>query len=248
MEDLLGKHMLYPGKTKDYQLAIGENKLAITGNGQSFSYRRYSGNELKTEAIIVPAEDAVAIGIFPNPPLLTPKPVANNMYLKFKLPIIVSQRSQTVVYAKMPIEIGIYRQTKDEEILLDAFSLKRQQYALYGSPESGVLCRYIETPISTDKDEIKATKYEEAVVRIKVRNEIDNIVKVSKVIVPMAGVILDHAHDDSWLSGSVEMILDSAFGREIVNVHLVHTKVKRSDKTSLVQREGTLAFQMDSGY
>jgi hypothetical protein len=158
---------------------------------------------------------------------------------------IVDQKGQAVVYAKMPIWIGVYRQAKDEEVLLDAFSLRRQQYVLYDSPESGVVCRYIETPVSTDKHEIKAMKYEEVVVRIKMRNEIDNVVKVSRVIVPMKGVILDHAHDDSWLSGSVEMVLDSAFGKEIVNVRLVHTKIRRSDKTSMVGREATLTFVMD---
>lgn len=57
---------------------------------------------------------------------------------------------------------------------------------------------------------------------------------MSRVIVPMKGVILDHAYEDSWLSGSVEMVLDSAFGQEIVNVRLVHTKIKRSDKTSML--------------
>jgi hypothetical protein len=106
-----------------------------------------------------------------------------------KLAAIVDQKGQAVVYAKMPIEIGVYyRLAKDEEVLLDAFSLRRQQYVLYDSPESGVVCRYIETPVSTDKHEIKAMKYEEAVVRIKIRKEIDNVVKVSRVIVPMKGV------------------------------------------------------------
>ncbi len=42
--------------------------------------------------------------------------------------------------------------------------------------------------MSTDKHEIKAMNYEEVVVRIKMRNEIDNVVKVSRVIVPMKGV------------------------------------------------------------
>jgi hypothetical protein len=73
-----------------------------------------------------------------------------------KLAAIVDQKGQAVVYAKMPIWIEVYRQAKDEEVLPDAFSLRRQQYALYDSPESGVVCRYIETPVSTDKHEIKA--------------------------------------------------------------------------------------------
>lgn len=55
-----------------------------------------------------------------------------------KLAAIVDQKGQAVVYAKMPIEIGVYyRLAKDEEVLLDAFSLRRQQYVLYDSSESG---------------------------------------------------------------------------------------------------------------
>jgi hypothetical protein len=171
------------------------------------------------------------------------------VYLKFRTPVIVDQRSQAVVYAKMPIEIGVYRQSKDEEMLIDAFSLRPQQYALYGSPESGVVCRYIQTEISTNEDDIRPAKYEQALVRIRIKNDIDNVVKVSRVIVPMDRVILDHAHDDSWLPGSVEMDLNTSFGKDIVHVRLISTKVKRADKTSIrVKTEETLVFLMDAGY
>jgi Protein of unknown function (DUF432) len=88
-----------------------------------------------------------------------------------KLAAIVDQKGQAIAYAKMPIEIGVYyRLANDEEVLLDAFLLRRQQYVLYGSPESRVVCRYIDTPVSTDKHEIKAMKYEEGVVRIQKRD------------------------------------------------------------------------------
>jgi hypothetical protein len=64
----------------------------------------------------------------------------------------------------------------------------------------------------------------------------------------MDGIILDHAHDDSWLPGNVEMLLDSAFGKDIVKVHIVDAKVKRLDKTSNTKREETRTFMMDAGY
>jgi len=248
LEELLGHHHLHPKTTKDYQIAMGENKIMLDSTGSALSYKRYAGSELKAEAMIVSDREQVVVGVFPNPPVLTPKAVARNVYLKFKSPVIVDQRSQVVVYARMPIEIGVYRQSKDEEILVDAFSLRRQQYALYGPPESGVVCRYTETEISTEKDDIKPAKYEEALVRIRIKNDIDNVVKVSRVIIPMDGVVLDHAHDESWLPGNVEMTLDSAFGKDIVNVRLTSTKVKRPDKTSVVKREDTLVFLMDAGY
>jgi hypothetical protein len=247
LADLLGQHRLSAG-IKDYQLELGDSKIIIDSAGSALTYRRYTGSELASEVMIVSDEDPVIIGVFPSPPLFTPKNVAKNVYLKFKSPVIVDQRGEAVVYAKMPIEIGVYRQAKDEEILLDAFSLGRQQYALYGSPESGVVCRYVETEVSTDKDKITIEDYREASVRIRISNTIDNVVKVSKVIVPMEGVILDHARDESWLPGSVEMTLDSAFGKEVVNVRLSDTQVKKTDKTSIVKKEETLIFQMDAGY
>ena len=44
------------------------------------------------------------------------------------------------------------------------------------------------------------------------------------------------------------MALDTAFGKDIVNVQLVDAKVKRVDKTSLIKREETRTFRMDAGY
>jgi uncharacterized protein len=249
LEELLGQHRLQSKTTKDYRLVFGENRIELNSVGSALSYKRYAGSELAAEAMVVSNEDPIIIGVFPNPPLFTPAAIAKNVYLKFNTPVVVDQRSQAVVYAKMPIEIGVYRQSNDEEILVDAFSHKRQQYALYGSPESGVVCRYTETEVSTNNDDIKPAKYEEALVRVRIKNDIDNVVKVSKVIIPMDGVVLDHAHDDCWLPGTAEMDLNTSFGKDIVHVRLTSTKVKRSDKTSIrARKEEALAFLMDAGY
>jgi hypothetical protein len=64
----------------------------------------------------------------------------------------------------------------------------------------------------------------------------------------MSGVILDHAHDDTWLPGSVEMDLNTSFGKDVVHVRLIETKIKRSDKTSSAKKEETLVLLMDAGY
>ncbi|HEY3094939.1 MAG TPA: DUF432 domain-containing protein [Nitrososphaera sp.] len=249
MEELFRQHRLQSKTTRDYRLFFGENRIEINSVGSALSYKRYAGNELAAESMIVSNEESIIIGVFPNPPLYTPAAVAKNVYLKFRTPVVVDQMSQAVVYAKMPIEIGIYRQSKDEEILIDAFSHRRQHYALYGSPESGVVCRYIETEVSTNNDDVKPAKYEEALVRVKIKNDIDNVVKVSKVIIPMDGVVLDHVHDDCWLPGTAEMDLNTSFGEDIVHVRLTSTKVKRYNKTSIrVRKEETLVFLMDAGY
>jgi hypothetical protein len=161
---------------------------------------------------------------------------------------VVDQRSDAVVYAKIPIEIGVYRQSEDEELRIDAFSLACQRYALYGPPDAGKVCRFIEAEPSATQDGACVEKYTEALIRIRIANEIDNVVKIGKVIIPMRGVVLDHAGDDAWLQGSIDMRLDTAFGKDIVNVRLSGTSVKRPDKTSAQKREDTLVFMMDAGY
>jgi hypothetical protein len=245
--DILGTYRLGSGST-DKQIDIGDNRLSVSSAGSSLAYKRFVGNELKAHSVLMSDEESMILGIFPTPALLTPLRVANNVYLKFASPVVVDQRSEVVMYSKIPIEIGVYKQTEDEEMLIDAFSLRLQKYALYGPPESGVVCRYAEEQVNPDKNQVLPEKYHEALVRIKIRNDIDNIVKVSKVIIPLNDVILDHAHDDSWLPGSVQMTLDTAFGKDLVNVHIVDTKVKRHDKTSLLKKDETREFLMYAGY
>lgn len=247
MAELFG-HYRIDDEAKSHQIVLAGSRILLEAGQSGVTYRRFEGEELKTQASISSRTIPVVFGVFPTPPIFTPKQVSKNMYLKFGSPVIVDQRSEVMVYAKMPIEVGVFRQSDDEEFMIDAFSPSQQKYALYGSPDSGVVCRYSDTVPVSSHEELKPEKYREAAVSILIRNGIDNIVRVSKVIIPLDGVVLDHAHDDSWLSGSVEMSLDSAFGKDIVSVRLVNAKVKRLDKTSLLKREDTRTFLMDAGY
>lgn len=247
MQELFGRHKIQAG-SGPFEITFRDQKIVIAGGaGGAYSYKRYSAGTLAAETTIISDKDGVIVGIFPIAPLLTPKPVAKNVYLKFRPAVIMDQRSDAVVYTKMPIEIGVYRQSDDEELLIDVFSLALQKYALYGSPEAGTVCRFAEADTSTTEDGISAEKYTEATVRIRITNGIDNVIKISKVIVPMDGVVLDHTQDDAWVPGGVDVRLDVAFGKDIVNVR-INTKVKRADKTSVLKREETLAFMMDAGY
>jgi|SRR5579884_97877 hypothetical protein len=247
MEDILKQHLIHIGEN---DLVIGENRI-VFGNksgSHSFLYQRYVADKLVSNITVVSHESPAVIGIFPAAPVLTPKRISRNLCLKFKSPVIVDQKSVAELYTKMPVEIAVYRQHREEEMLIDAFSLQSPRYTLYGSPESGVLCRYDEVEVSTLRDDIKPEKYKEALVRVRIRNDIHNVIKVTKIVIPMDNVILDHLHDDSRLPGHVEMILDHTFGKEVVNIHLAGTKIKRPDKTSATGKEDSLTFLMDAGY
>jgi hypothetical protein len=233
---------------EDIVINLGPNRLVMGSAGFAFSYKRYVDDKLQAESTIISDRQDVVIGVFPIPPLWTPKAISKNVYLKFKSHVILDQKSESVVYSKIPIEIGVYRQSGDEELALDTFSLARQQFALYGPPDTGIVCRFKESEVVTDEAKMDVKKYEEALVRIRISNMIDNVVKIGRVIIPMEGVVLDHAHDDAWVPGSVEMRLDMAFGKDVISIRLLETKAKRPDKTSLMKKDETLTFLMDAGY
>lgn len=226
------------------------NNLLLISNQDDrhsmFAYQRSINEKIESKMLIASSASGDSIGIFPIPPIFVPKPVAENIYLKFDVPIIIDQNGEIEFYATIPIDIGVYRQSKDEEILMDVFSTKKPVYALYGTPERGAVCRYAVTHIS--KEPFSAKKYEEAIIRIRIRSSIENIIKINKMVIPVRDIILDHELDNTVMSGIVEMSLDSMFGKEVVNVKLVDAKVKRSDKTSVAAKEDIRQFTMDAGY
>lgn len=247
MQEILGRHTLRRDM-EEQTVIFGNNKIIVGSTGSAFTYKRYNGDKLESESSIVTDSAETHLGIFPNPPIKTPREVAKNVCIRFKAPVIVDHRSVAVLYSKIPIEIGVYRQHKDEELLIDVFSLAPPRYTLYGSPESGVVCRYIEAEAVTEESALEVKKYEEAKVRIRVTNDINNVIKLSRIIIPMQDVVLEHRNDEAWIPGSAEMNLDTAFGKDVVAIRLSDTRVKRSDKTSARKTEDTLVFSMDSGY
>ena len=104
---------------QDLVINLGPNRLLLSSAGSAFKYKRYIGYDLQAESTIISDRQDVVIGIFPIPPLRTPKAVAKNIYLKFKSHVVLDQKSESIVYAKIPIEIGVYRQSEDEELMLE---------------------------------------------------------------------------------------------------------------------------------
>lgn len=245
--EIFGRHVL-KREMEEKTVMLGSSKVVVSSAGHAFKYMRYEGDVLASDSLIVTDSHETHLGIFPNPPLRTPREVAKNVFIKFKSPVIVDHRSVAVLYSKIPVEIGVYRQHKDEELLIDVFSLSPPRYALYGTPEAGVVCRYIEAEAVTEESALEVKQYEEAKVRIRVTNDINNVIKISKIIIPIEDVVLEHRNDDAWVPGTVEMSLDSAFGKDVVSVRLTDTRVKRIDKTSAKKTEDTLVFSMDGGY
>jgi len=241
-------------RTSSSVLNISDQNIFVTIEGENvktgnyfFRYKRHLSNETIVEKLLTSSANSVTICILPVPPLYTSQNISNHLCLRFRSSFIVDQHQKLDFYTKMPIEIGIFRQSNKKGILLiDCISLCKQQYILYGTPENGLICRYKETDIYATETE--TSKFEEALISMHISNNTDKIIQINKLIIPLQDVIINHRNDNAYLSGRTEIKVGSSFGKDIANVQLVNAKIRDPEFSPIQSREDTLTFLMDKGF
>ncbi|HZD36394.1 MAG TPA: DUF432 domain-containing protein [Nitrososphaeraceae archaeon] len=255
--EILGCHA-FPaagiGGTDSLVLNINDHIISITTEGRNdktrdhiFGYKRLLGKEIVAEKLLTSVTEEVTLCILPVPPLYALQNICNHLCLKFKSPIVVDQDQKLDFYTKMPIEIGIFKQSHKKGLLLiDCISLCKQQYTLYGTPESGMICRYKETEISAT--EVETSKFEEASLSARLLNETNKIIELSKLVIPLSTIVVDYSNDNSYLSSIVEIKVGTSFGKDIANVEMVSAKIWDSESSTIRSKENVLTFLMDKGF
>jgi hypothetical protein len=231
-----------------------DHKISVTPEGENvkprnylFRYKRYLNNKIVVEKLLTSISNSVTICILPATPLYSIQDLSRHLCLRFKSAIVLDQHQKLNFYVKMPIEIGIFKQSNKKGILLiDCISLCKQQYSLYGTPERGLICRYKETEIYTA--ETKTVKFEEALINMQIHNNTDKIIQINTLVIPLHDVIVDHRNDNAYLSGKTEIRVGSSFGKDIANVQLLNAKLRDPKLSPIESREDTLTFLMDSGF
>lgn len=233
---------------------INDHIVSITTEGRNdrtrdhiFRYRRILDKEIVAEKLLTSVTEPVTLCILPVPPLYALQNICNHLCLKFRSPIVVDQDRKVDFYTRMPIEIGIYKQSHKKGLLLiDCISLCKQQYTLYGTPESGVICRYKETEISAT--EVKTSKFEEASLSVRLHNETNKIIELSRLVIPLCTVVVDYSNDNSYLSSTVDIKVGKSFGKDVANVEMVCAKIWDSESSTIRSKENILTFLMDKGF
>ncbi|MGA7370240.1 MAG: DUF432 domain-containing protein [Nitrososphaeraceae archaeon] len=240
---------------KDFTLFnFRDHKISLTPEGESiksgnhlFRYKRYLNNEVVVDKLLTSSSPSVNVCIFPAVPLYSTPDLSRHLYLKFKSPFVVDPHQKLDFYAKMPIEIGIFKESHKKGILLiDCISLCKQQYILYGTPEHGAICRYKETEVYTAESE--TAMFEEALIGMHMHNDTDKIIQINMLVIPLNDVMLEHRNDNAYLSGKTEIKVGSSFGKDIANVQLINAKTRDSQLSQTPSKEVTQEFLMDSGF
>lgn len=160
---------------------FGNNLLVVEKAGSRYDYRRFAAGDCVFENIIA-SEENLQVAILPVAPVHVPTKYGSNMMLKFANPLVIQSHSSIEGYFKMPHEIGVMSFDNGNPHTIDTISLGLSKYGLYGNPENGQICRSYQTKLFSDFPEAKL--HQEAIGKIRIRNETSVTHNVSKIVFP----------------------------------------------------------------
>ncbi len=162
----------------------GVLKLKIERDGDVIRYRRES-REGQVEKLLASLSGSVIIS--PVEPVNLPAEVAKYLQIEFP-PLIIGPGESQTVYLTFPLEIGVFLATRHSHEVIDIFSYGRAKYALYGSPKSGVVCRWHASGIHTEVPH--ADPLREGVLELAVSNETETWTEVAQAVFTAFGIRL----------------------------------------------------------
>lgn len=160
----------------------------VKDNDERFFYSRVDAEGNIAEKIIPAKQGGFTLEIAPIRPLNYPANRTNFVFLELDKEVFLSQGESTSFFVRCPIEIGIFLIQGDHKDSLDSFTCdpSRARFGLYGSPDTGILCKYFKVPIV--KTEVDSDPYFSCVVKLSFENQLDRGYTIKKVVFP----ITDH--------------------------------------------------------
>ena len=184
------------------ELVLPDTEIKIERVGDNaFSYFRKNSDGKIIEKMIPVKSEKIKIELAPIRPLNHPARRTNYVFLKFDKEIYLSSNSAASIFVHCPIEIGIFLINGSDRESLDWITCDslNSRFGLYGSPDTGTLCKYAEVTLATDMTD--SIPYVEGVMKIILENNLDSGQTVSKVIFPITDNSLYYEDSKSIIDG-----------------------------------------------
>ena len=227
------------------ELNFPETSVKIERIGEhAFSYFRQDSEGKIVEKMIPAKSNELKIEVAPIRPLNHPARRTGYVFLKFDKEIYLSQNSAASIFVHCPIEVGIFliHDSKRESLDWITCNPLNSRFGLYGSPDTGTLCKYAEVTLATDFSD--SVPYVEGVMKIIIENNLNSGQTVSKVIFPITDNSLYYEDSKSILDG-IKVTLKK---RAVVSIADVQTDSLSTDWTkSPTWEDSTVNTSMEMG-
>ena len=213
---------------ENLELILPDTKIKFERIGENaFSYFRQDSDGKIIEKMIPSKSNELKIELAPIRPLNHPARRTGYVFLKFDKEIYLSQNSAASIFVHCPIEVGIFliHDSKQESLDWITCNPLNSRFGLYGSPDTGTLCKYAEVSLATDFSD--SIPYVEGVMKIVIENNLESGQTVSQVIFPITDNSLYYEDSKSILDG-IKVTLKK---RAVVSIADVQTDVVSTDWT-----------------
>jgi len=99
------------------------------------------------------------------------------LMIKFREPVVVPPRDAIVGFVETPVEIDV----KVGSLTIDHFLIGREKYALYGTLEAGVICRYHVSPFYIEEPDSLG------IAKIVISNPSSEWKSLGRIVIPIRG-------------------------------------------------------------
>ena len=208
------------------ELFLPNTEIKIQRIGENaFSYFRKDSEEKIIEKMIPSKSNNLKIEIAPIRPLNYPARRTEYVFLKFDKEIHLSENSAASIFVHCPIEIGLFLIYDSHRESLDWFTCNplNSRFGLYGSPDTGILCKYSKVSFATDFSD--SIPYVEGVLKIIIENNLKTGQTVSKVIFPITNNSIFYENSKTIIDG-IKITLKK---RAVVSIADVKTEPVETD-------------------
>lgn len=229
-------------------ISLPNNTVSLTRlGGNNYSYARQSADGDTVKRTICAKSENVNIEISPLLPVHTPSYKTDFFFLRFTEPIYITQNATAQVLVPLPIEIGVFLIDDVQEGMIDCFSCDplNSRFALYGTPEDGILCKYAKTAPSIPA---ASAPFTHAQFKIEITNELEEPATISKVVFPATDHDLYYHKNNVAMDGLVATV------KNRLGLHVIEMVQKTAAKvggwhTALRNTKKTdYKFSMERGF
>ena len=200
------------------ELFLPHTEIKIERIGPNvFSYVRNDSESDLVKKIIPVKSDQLTIEISPIRPLNYPAKRTSYVYLELETPVFLSENSAATIFARCPIEIGVFLIHDGHKDSLDCFTCDptNSRFALYGVPDSGTLCKYAPSEIVESYED--SIPFVNAVLEINLQNQLDDGRSISKIIFPISDNSVYYKNSKAIID-SIEAVLKKKLTLQIFDV------------------------------
>ena len=227
------------------ELSLPNTSIKFERVGENvFSYFRQDSEGKITEKMIPAKSNKIQVEIAPIRPLNHPARRTKYVFLKFDKELYLSEHSAASIFVHCPIEIGIFLIHNSNRESLDWVTCNplNSRFGLYGTPDSGTLCKFAEVSLATDYSD--SVPYVEGVMKIVIENTLEGGKTVSKVIFPITDNSLHYDGSKTIIDG-IKVTLRK---RAVVSIADIKTDPVSTDWTkSPTLEDTTTSTSMEMG-